>query len=520
MKRGVCLLLLFALAAPAQDAGLTARINQIQIGKSTFENVVKLLGEPGKFSMGPRTFTRPNLPAAFMASYDGFDVGIGDGIVREMRIDTPAYAGPRGARVGLTIAELVRSMGEPKSVVKGAPPRGDRQPGVIYEGTPDQPGSYSRPDLGLAMFIKNGKVSALILVPQRGGKLKELPAFNVASQDPFQMDLRGCDLSGLDLRTRASDLSMATFDTGTVWPSREKMPEGFDPRRIMEAGKNPGLGVRSLHKRGITGRGVAIALVDNPLFEAHTEYAARLRKHERLNAGPEAAHFHGSTVLSIAGGETLGVAPGADLYFISAWAFTDGQPDMTPRAKAFERILEINRALPPENKIRVISMSVGWRSTQRGGAEMDAAAKRAKDDGLLVISSNISQTHGFNFNGLGRPPLADPDSFDSYEPGRFWAKGFFERPASADRLLVPMDSRTGAGTEGKTDYIFFRQGGWSWAMPYIAGLYALAAQVDPKITPDRFWELAMKTGRTTRIKEYSLGPIVDPVALIAAIEKR
>lgn len=514
------LFLLLALAAPAQDAGLTAKINQLQMGKSTFEDVVKVLGEPAKFSMGPQTFTRPNLPARFMASYDGFAVAVGEGIVREMRIDTPAYAGPGGARVGLTIAELIKALGEPKAIVKGAPPRGDRQPRVLYEGTPDQPGSYSRPDLGLAMFIREGKVAALILVPQRGGKLKELPAFNIASQDPFQMDLRGCDLSGLDLRTRVSDLLMATFDTKTVWPSRDRMPEGFDPRRIMETGKNPGLGVRSLHKRGITGRGVAIALVDNPLFEAHAEYAARLRQHERLNARTEEAHFHGSTVLSIAGGETLGVAPGADLYFISSWAFSDGQPDMTPRAKAFERILEINRGLPVEKKIRVISMSQGWRSTQRGGAEMDAAARRAKEEGLLVVTSNIEQTHGFKFHGLGRAPLADPDSSDSYEPGMFWAKGFFERPALADRLLVPMDSRTGAGTEGKADYIFFRQGGWSWSMPYIAGLYALAAQVEPKITPERFWELAMKTGRMTRIKERVLGPIVDPVALIAALEKR
>ena len=520
----LALVLLFALVATAQDAGLTAKINQLQMGKSTFEDVVKLLGEPVKFSLGPQTFTRPNLPSRFLASYDGFEVAVGDGIVRELRIDTPAYAGPGGARVGSTVAELIRALGVPKAIVKGAPPRTDRQPGVLYEGTPDQTGSYSRPDLGLAMFIKEGKVASLILVPQRGGKLKELPAFNVASQDSFQVDLRGCDLSALDLRTRASDLLMAVFDTRTVWPPPGKMPEGFDPRRIMEIGKNPGLGVRSLHKRGITGRGVAIAVVDNPLFEPHAEYAARLRKHERINASAEQAHFHGSTVLSIAGGETLGVAPGADLYFVSSWAFSDGQPDMTPRAKAFERILEMNRALPEGKKIRVISMSQGWRSTQRGGAEMNAAARRAKEEGLLVITSNISETHGFKFNGLGRAPRADPDSFDSYEINMLWAKGFLERPPAPDSLFVPMDSRTGAGTEGKTDYSFFRQGGWSWAMPYIAGLYALAAQVDPKITPDRFWELAMKTGRTTRVKrgeqEYSLGPIVDPVALIGAIEKR
>jgi hypothetical protein len=55
-------------------------------------------------------------------------------------------------------------------------------------------------------------------------------------------------------------------------------------------------------------------------------------------------------------------------------------------------------------------------------------------------------------------------------------------------------------------------------MPYLAGVYALAAQMNPAITPDRFWALAMKTSRTTAFQHgeraYTLGPIIDPVALI------
>jgi hypothetical protein len=61
-------------------------------------------------------------------------------------------------------------------------------------------------------------------------------------------------------------------------------------------------------------------------------------------------------------------------------------------------------------------------------------------------------------------------------------------------------------------------------MPYIAWLYALAAQADPSTTPDLFWELAMGTGAhnpdQARRKRYPPGPIVDPVALIAALQKR
>jgi hypothetical protein len=86
-----------------------------------------------------------------------------------------------------------------------------------------------------------------------------------------------------------------------------------------------------------------------------------------------------------------------------------------------------------------------------------------------------------------------------------------------------MDSRTTASPTGNTEYVFYREGGWSWSIPYIAGVYVLACQADPEITPDRFWQTAMKTGRTVSIqhegKTYSLGPIIDPVALIDAIRK-
>jgi hypothetical protein len=52
-------------------------------------------------------------------------------------------------------------------------------------------------------------------------------------------------------------------------------------------------------------------------------------------------------------------------------------------------------------------------------------------------------------------------------------------------------------------------------------MYALAAQVDPKFTPERFWQTALETGRTIQVthegKQYPLGPIIDPPALMAAL---
>jgi hypothetical protein len=86
-----------------------------------------------------------------------------------------------------------------------------------------------------------------------------------------------------------------------------------------------------------------------------------------------------------------------------------------------------------------------------------------------------------------------------------------------------MDARTTASPTGKGEYAFYGEGGWSWSIPYIAGMYALAAQVEPKITPERFWALAMKTGRTVETKDgsktVSLGPILDPAQLVEALRR-
>jgi hypothetical protein len=366
------------------------------------------------------------------------------------------------------------------------------------------------------------------------GKKSFVPKYNPKSRDPFQVDLRERDLSTLDLRNSLKNLLYATFDTRTVWPADEQMPQEFDRQRILDLGKNPGLGVRGLHARGITGRGVGLAIIDQPLLVEHQEYKDRLRLYEEIHVKPDArASMHGPSVASIAVGKTIGVAPEADLYYIGSWT---GDADKAGVftfnfryfAQAVRRILDVNRHLPADRKIRVIAMQIGWDKTQAGYAEITAACDEAKAAGMFVVSSSLEEVHGLRFSGLGRSSLADPDKFESYEPGLFWAREFGytnmpTQPFYVNRLLIPMDSRTLASFTGAEDYFFCRCGGWSWSIPYIAGVYALACQVEPKITPDAFWEAALKTGRTIQLerdgRQMPLGPIIDPASLIDTLER-
>ncbi len=513
-----------------QGQTLNNKLDQLEIGYSQLSDAVRLLGEPKRYSLDNRTFTRDSLPDFFFAEFEsGVAVSFRGGRVRDIEIESPDYVLAGGIRVGSPAEEAIRALGAPRGVIKGPmPPRAEPRPGRVYEGGtgPNALGGTSRPDLGVAVFWRGGKVIGFRLMRRTGARLKALPHYDPKSQDQVQMDLSGQDLSALDLRGRAADLLQSTFSNTTVWPSRKALPAGFDPARMLELGRNPGLGVRALHRRGITGRGVSIGFIDNPLFEEHAEYASRLRFHEYINASPEEApHFHGSAVVSIAAGSTVGVAPEADVYYVSSWINTPSGPDWTPRARAVRRLLEINRTLPPEKRLRVISMSAGWGPNERGAAEMRAAVDEARAAGILFVCSKLQDIYGFRFQGLGRPPMAGPDRFESFAPGKFWTADFLAHPDSyTGWLLVPMDARTMAGPNSADDYVFWAEGGWSWAIPYIAGVYALAAQADPGVTPERFWEAAVASGRTIAWvhegRTYKLGPVIDPGALLAVLARK
>jgi subtilase family protein len=373
-------------------------------------------------------------------------------------------------------------------------------------------------------------------------ELTSIPKFNRDSTDPWQIDLRSQDLTKIDMTDSFADLMYANFDSKTQWPSLAMVPADFDPQKIMEIGKDPGLGIRALHDQGITGKGIGIVIIDQPLLVDHQEYKDRLRLYEEISILPDTgATMHGASVASIAVGKTVGVAPEADLYYIGAWT-VDWTPDMKNftwnfnyYAQAVHQILELNRGLPEDRKIHVIAMQIGWSPDQAGYDEITAAVNEAKADGIFVISSSLGRTYELYFQGLGRSPLDDPNQFESYVPGIWWEKDFYvgmtlnsyprgKPPKQTSLLLVPMDSRTTASPTGTNDYVFYREGGWSWSIPYLAGMYALAVQVKPDITPEEFWDTALKTGKTTQLqhdgKEYEFGVILDPQALITAIKDK
>ena len=195
--------------------------------------------------------------------------------------------------------------------------------------------------------------------------------------------------------------------------------------------------------------------------------------------------------------------------------------------KALERIIEINETLPPNEKIQVVSMSWGGQSNPEKIAKSEcdkwtAALEKAKKAGLFVLTCSSDKENGLRFSGIGRKPLSPPDASTSYHRGYSTttkkAKDRIDGPYPVGRqtIAVPMDDRTTASPCGKNEYVHYLQGGMSWATPWLAGMFVLARQVDPTVTPEHFWEVALKTGILS--KEVG-GSIIQPVKLIETLEK-
>lgn len=348
------------------------------------------------------------------------------------------------------------------------------------------------------------------------GKMTELPSYNPNLGGMWKVDLRSSDLANLDLSERLDDLLYADFDSKTQWP--DKLPDGFEPQMIMELGKNPGLGLRELHKKGITGKGIGLAIIDQGLLVDHVEYKEQLKMYEEIHCSDEEASMHGPAVASIAVGKTVGVAPEADLYYIAETHGIVNEKgqfdwDLSWLAKSIDRIVEVNKTLPEDKKIRVISISLGIGGNINGYEKALESIEKAKQEGIYTVYVGSNQ-----YMGLGRNPLKNADDITSFTKREFWKKQEYDNY----QLLIPMDSRCTASPTGVNDYVFYRNGGVSWTVPYVAGLYALACQVNPDITPDVFWEEAFNTSDAISADNSSkktFGKIVNPVRLIEKIEK-
>ncbi len=357
-------------------------------------------------------------------------------------------------------------------------------------------------------------------------EIKIIPDFNDKSNKNFR--LINTDASKIDFINIGEKIKFIEFNNKTKFPDTDKLPKNFNPTEVLENGKNPGLGIKNLHKQGITGKGITIAIIDQLLDTQHQEYKDNLIHYENFGY-PETykASMHGTAVSSILCGKTTGVvAPDVKLVYFAANQLKgqDGETGIIQNeehsvyfsnyAKALRKILEINKTLSAKDKISAVSISWGMLSENQ---ECKKLIQQLKDSGVFVITTDLYKTYGLDFITIDRKMNSDPDDPNSYDAG-FWfnENNTFERP---NILLAPAGGRTTAGPQGHNNYVYYGTGGMSWSTPYIAGVYALAKQVNKNITPESFWNIALKTGEPLIKNGITQGTIIQPEKIIKTLQQ-
>lgn len=321
-------------------------------------------------------------------------------------------------------------------------------------------------------------------------------------------DLQGLDLSNFDLQSSSlQNLETTNFDTDTKWPTPDKLPEDFNYEKLLENGKNPGLGIKELHSAGINGEGVVVAIIDQKLDINHPEYSATIRDYaEYEGVKEEDISMHGPAVASLLVGKNCGIAPKAKLIYK---ALPSGR-NFSLQAQALEDIIESNEKLTQNEKIKIISCSIGYaiEKPEPGLDEWINSLKKAKEKGLLVVDPGGMQID-VQFTGGGSS--GDKDDFESY------SSGLYQNEKANENIIIPSDYRTMASSWKKEgQYMYNGKGGISWSVPYLAGLLALVLQVNPNIKQEEIAEIINESASINK-KGFK---IVNPRGIIKLVRER
>jgi subtilisin family serine protease len=353
------------------------------------------------------------------------------------------------------------------------------------------------------LFLISGCDLLLTNWDDKEGQNRFQKPWNVSTVSPYD-DIRWGNLAQVETKLDSAIIPTFWFNQKTTWPQKFSSIANS----VLERAKNPGLGVRSLHAQGITGRGVTVAIIDQNIFLDHPEFAGKVIDYQPFGEAKRAgASMHGPAVLSLLVGTSTGTAPDATVYFAAADSWTQ---DARTQADALRWIIDKNRQLPPGKKIRAVSISAAPSGPgspfTKNNSEWDNARILAEQEGIIVLdcTRNHGKTAACFYN------LQYPDSISGC------TLGYSGYPAIIDtsRLYIPTSVRTTAEeyNQWTFEYQYTGRGGLSWSIPYLTGVLALGWQIRPELTGE---EMLSLTFASAYYKDG--GKIINPVAFIDSV---
>lgn len=286
-----------------------------------------------------------------------------------------------------------------------------------------------------------------------------------------------------------------------------------------QAAKNPGLGVRGLHKQGYTGKGVSVAFIGLGIKDGnidsftHPEFRdGMIKEYVDFGWGSENTYSELYKTLSPLTGKTVGTAPNVNVYLLGTNGFKDGNV-----VKGIEWVIKKNESLAKADKIRIINVTTfgDWEDGSSSRSYYKAVEK-AEKAGIVVIAGRYS---GWEDNAKltvyaesGYYDLTAPDDVSKAKigvPGNndWWKNKVIIHAPSAGRTTAWKNK------DGSNAYKFFSGENYNdegIAQSYVAGVLAMGFQANPNLTNTQIVKL---------LRDTQTNDIINPPKFIEAAKK-
>lgn len=291
-----------------------------------------------------------------------------------------------------------------------------------------------------------------------------------------------------------------SFNQGTKWT------DDTLPKKILEYGKVPPLGIKALHKKGLNGNGINVAIIDQPLALDHPEYRGKIAEYRTF--GPEGYNFkissmHGPAVTSLLVGENLGTAPKAKVYYAATPTWLK---DAQYESQALKWLIDLNKTLPAQKRIKFVSVSAApgdptmrnkastelWLKTVQEAEKADMCVVECTDGNRFVNGGYIDyQTKQFKY-GFPKYPYLRP------------VIGSVHVPNSLRTVAESYDNQ-------HFSYSFDGNAGLSWGIPYAVGVLCIGQQINPALSASKLKNLLIETAATNNC-------IIAPEKFVEAVK--
>lgn len=331
------------------------------------------------------------------------------------------------------------------------------------------------------------------------------------------------DLSNYDFtKVDKEHLLKVPFNSSTIFPIVEKMPKGFYPLEIIAFAKNPFMGIKELHKRGVNGEGICVATIDFGFQdEKHIEFA---------NANIEIVdlfkdtgyHFHATGVLANLCGENIGFAPKVRVLHYNTYqgygeevdkATLTILKDILKRIKDGEKIRAVNISAPLLRNKKLQSLISDQESWQKLRDEQVVPFMNVIEElkllGCEVISSErFSKDFSCSKINFHTSEVVQPDwiSFKSYSDKMTFISG--------GKVIPEFLSKEG--------YKYEPNGSVSWSIPQAVGLYALVLQINSNVTWDEFVKICKDSSKVNgnNVRIINVQKLINNVTALNYINQK